>query len=333
MNAPQPTHRWLRKLAAILCVGYSLLVVALTLWLWLEADVYWAATLLMFSPRWLFAYPFAVLVPVAALQRHRWSVASTIVATVVALGPLSGGVVNWPTEVPAENRIRILTLNCDGELLDRPRFIDFVNDTKPDVIALQDVDTETLQVLSINWNVMARGRSRAIISHHELTLIGEHKDKVYGDIRGAMCVQLKTKLGDLTVVNVHLPTPRVGLEAVIHRDYKAITGVNRAIALREAASAAVSQWVGPPSERTIVIGDFNMPPMSGIFQRDWSAWTDAFTTGGVGWGWTMRARWSSVRIDRILFASPWRCRSCWVGPNLGPAHRPVIADLELSNTP
>jgi vancomycin resistance protein VanJ len=303
------------------------------LWLWLEADVAWAATLLMFSPRWMFAYPFAILVPLAVVLRHRWAVACTLIATVVALGPFSGGVVNWPTVVPPEQRIRILTLNCDGELLDRPRLFDFLNESNPDVIAFQDVDAETLQVLAANWNVVARGRSRAIVSRHELKLVGDFQDKVYGDLRGAMCAQVKTKLGELTVVNVHLPTPRVGLEAVIHRDYKAITGVNRAITLRTATSTAVSNWVGPPSERTIVVGDFNLPPTSAIFQRDWSTWTDAFTTGGVGWGWTMRARWSSVRIDRVLLAPPWRCRSCWVGPNVGPAHRPVIADLELSEAP
>jgi endonuclease/exonuclease/phosphatase (EEP) superfamily protein YafD len=42
-------------------------------------------------------------------------------------------------------------------------------------------------------------------------------------------------------------------------------------------------------------------------------------------------RKTGVRIDHILAGHGWRCRRCWVGPNIGSAHRPVIADLYLSD--
>jgi vancomycin resistance protein VanJ len=34
-----------------------------------------------------------------------------------------------------------------------------------------------------------------------------------------------------------------------------------------------------------------------------------------------------VRIDHILAGPGWYCARCWVGPDVGSPHRPVLADL------
>jgi endonuclease/exonuclease/phosphatase (EEP) superfamily protein YafD len=34
-----------------------------------------------------------------------------------------------------------------------------------------------------------------------------------------------------------------------------------------------------------------------------------------------------VRIDHILAGPGWQAERCWVGPDVGSPHRPVIADL------
>ena len=36
-----------------------------------------------------------------------------------------------------------------------------------------------------------------------------------------------------------------------------------------------------------------------------------------------------VRIDHVLTGDGWRCRRCWVGPDVGSDHLPLLADLSL----
>src|SRR5262249_17737710 len=49
---------------------------------------------------------------------------------------------------------------------------------------------------------------------------------------------------------------------------------------------------------------------------------------GLGWGYTFYNNRTMTRIDHILGGAGWSCRRCWVGPDVGSEHRPVIADME-----
>ena len=80
-------------------------------------------------------------------------------------------------------------------------------------------------------------------------------------------------------------------------------------------------------EPHLLVGDFNTPPQSAIFPKVWPAYTDAFATAGTGWGYTFYGSKTMVRIDHILASKGWYCSRCWVGPEVGSPHRPVIADL------
>jgi endonuclease/exonuclease/phosphatase (EEP) superfamily protein YafD len=97
---------------------------------------------------------------------------------------------------------------------------------------------------------------------------------------------------------------------------------------RRQEARAVSRWANAGNHPLLVAGDFNLPVESTIYQQSWSGFLNAFSEAGMGLGYTFVTRWSGVRIDHILAGSGWRCRHCWVGPNLGSPHRPVIADLE-----
>jgi endonuclease/exonuclease/phosphatase family metal-dependent hydrolase len=54
---------------------------------------------------------------------------------------------------------------------------------------------------------------------------------------------------------------------------------------------------------------------------------DAFTAAGAGYGRTYHARWTQTRIDHILASPAFQVRSCYVGPDVGSAHRPVLAEI------
>jgi endonuclease/exonuclease/phosphatase (EEP) superfamily protein YafD len=98
-------------------------------------------------------------------------------------------------------------------------------------------------------------------------------------------------------------------------------------ALRTAESEATRRWISRSPRPVLVAGDFNLPVDSVVYRRSWSWLTNAFSQAGTGFGSTKFTRWHGVRIDHVLGGPGWHCRRCWVGPDVGSDHRPVIADM------
>ena len=88
-------------------------------------------------------------------------------------------------------------------------------------------------------------------------------------------------------------------------------------------AAEAARCSGP----VLVVGDFNTPPESPIFDEVWDGYTDAFSAAGWGWGYTFFGTKTMVRIDHILASRAWGVTACRVGQFIGSPHRPVIADL------
>ena len=145
-----------------------------------------------------------------------------------------------------------------------------------------------------------------------------------------MRYELETSAGVVTVVNLHLASPRHGLYVVIHDRAKGIADLESNSALRWLESERVAREVEDVTGPLLLVGDFNTPPASAIFRRVWGHCTDAFGTAGWGWGYTFVNHRTTVRIDHILAGPGWRCDRCWVGPDVGSQHRPVLADLTWS---
>ena len=146
---------------------------------------------------------------------------------------------------------------------------------------------------------------------------------------------VQTPEREIDFCSVHLLSPREGIEAVLDRQtvLRPSEGPTLAaeIEQRSQESEDAARWVGRLSQSLIVAGDFNMPTDSCIYRRDWAGYRNAFSDAGLGFGYTEWPRvrgfsWG-VRIDHVLTGSDWRCRSCWVGPDVGSDHLPLLADL------
>jgi endonuclease/exonuclease/phosphatase (EEP) superfamily protein YafD len=99
------------------------------------------------------------------------------------------------------------------------------------------------------------------------------------------------------------------------------------LAARGAQSELASRRADWSLRPVIVAGDFNTPADGAVYADSWPAFTNAFTSAGVGFGYTHYTRLTRVRIDHVLAGPGWRVRRCEVGPDVGSAHRPVIAEL------
>ena len=85
----------------------------------------------------------------------------------------------------------------------------------------------------------------------------------------------------------------------------------------------------------IVVGDFNTPTSSNLFQEFWGDLQSAFDVAGTGYGytspckthrfWLPQTPWA--RIDHILCSRHWTIRECHIGHSNGSDHRLIAAEL------
>ena len=326
-------RRWAARVA-----GATLaLTVALTLLLWAGADLWWPATLLLFGPRWWLAGPAAAALALAAAGRSRAGVAAGVVALGVALVAFAGLTVSVGPALRGAaggGRVRLVTLNADGRSLNKVAFEAFLEEAAPDILLVQDAGSFGRPAdLPDGWNAAGLDLSLRAASPHPVAYAEGFFRAEFGPGRGAARFRVETpQAGVVAVTCVHLPTPRNGLAAAMHAAPGAGDQLGRDSAVRADASGRVLDWAAAAGD-LLLAGDFNTPPESRLYRRDWAGYRNAFSDAGTGFGFTMATHRAAVRIDHVLFAPPWECRDCWVGPDVGSAHRPVVADLVLGGGP
>jgi endonuclease/exonuclease/phosphatase (EEP) superfamily protein YafD len=340
---PQPPRRRLRlrlalsRALTLLSGAYLVLVVAVWLTLRFAADRWWGGTLLMFGPRWVWGLPLALLVPMALLLR-RWRLLVPLAfCATLWLGPVSGLCVPWrrvlATADTSARPLRILTCNADGGALEPAALDAYVNECRPDVIVVQSPGRADRHLFADRpgWRLV-KGFSfwlavREPAAVHEVAQI-EDADMGMGEAGPVATVyRLDTPAGPLALASVHLATPRRALEAVIRRDGRVAERTRTNIASRRRQFEALEKWAAGAPEPAVIAGDFNSPPESALFREHLGGFTDAFGAAGWGTGNTYFTRHSGVRIDHVLAGRGWVARRCFVGPDVGSAHRPLVADL------
>lgn len=145
----------------------------------------------------------------------------------------------------------------------------------------------------------------------------------------AVCYDVDTPGGLVHLINCRLASPHMQLEDLRWHSPLAPEEIRANSVLRREQSHLLSDLASKLGHSTLLAGDLNTPQGSVLFRQCWSQYADAFTVGGCGFGNTYCAPWWSTRIDHILVGPAWRCERCWVGPDVGSPHRPLIADLEL----
>ena len=234
--------------------------------------------------------------------------------------------------------MRVATLNADlGDL--RPDALrQWIEQTRPDVVALQAVaDGHRVQVfgpdpLARGWHLRKNGEV-LLASRYPILATRVYDDAAFsgGDGGVLAAYDLQTPAGVVHLFNIHVATPRYALLAVVHRRWAGRAEVKANIDRRRRQAGMARQWVDAALEsggKVLVLGDLNMPPDSAIYRRFWGGLSNAFDSAGFGFGNTHFTRHTAVRIDHVLAGPGWRYLRCWTGANVGSAHRPVVADIE-----
>jgi vancomycin resistance protein VanJ len=325
--------------------AYLGFVVALTLVIWCFGDRWWPATILLFSGRWVAAVPLCLLLPAALVLRPR-SVAPLVLAAIIVLGPLMGWRIGWRRWLSpsAGTTFRVVSFNAEGGAQIASDLLAHVHLWGADLVAFQECGEQLAAAVRAvpGWshdevnglcllsrfpirarNVMNREALMAV--RRDVAGIGGSGDVVRYD------VQFPDRL--VHVTNVHLETPRKGLEGLLHRSTFDVTRLILNTQLRDLESDLARRHVDAGGGPAIVLGDFNTPAESRIFQDHWGDLTDAFSTVGVGFGMTKYNGWIRVRIDHVLTDRSLRPTRAVVGPDAGSDHLPLIVDLAVQQSP
>jgi len=320
--------------AAVL--AYLCLALVAAAGVWLLADRWWPATVFLFGPRWITILPVFVLVP-AVLLRDRQLLVPLFLSALIVLGPVIGLHTGWRrmfvTPDP-ERDIRVMSFNTEGGrgLAWTPTGV--LDALEVDIAALQECGGDLAdRIRNLDgWYTDARGGA-CLMSRFPILAVSQMQRDAFLAAGGSGLVvtyrlEVRGRAVDLT--NLHLETPRAGLEAIragrIEEGAPLLEGKS---ALRDIEHRFAQRWVDTLPEPRLVLGDFNSPPESPMFRSYWGDWQNAFNLVGVGLGGTRLNGWIRARIDHILADDRWIVVRSRLGPRLGSDHAPILADVRL----
>jgi vancomycin resistance protein VanJ len=322
---------WLERVIPWCVWLYVAAVAVVWLLLRLGGDRWWFATLILFGPRWFCVLPLAVLGPLAAFMRRRMLVHLAATALLV-FGPLMGFCLPW-ARLAASGRpaIRVLTCNVKGHCKDNAALDDLIRDAAPDIVALQGCWHQARVKWPEGWHIVQRDEL-LIASRYPLR---EVRSAQQGKRMNVLSCVVATPEQDIDLSTLHPQSPHRSFDKVLDRRTilrPSESGqLSQEIDDRWRDAEQTAQWLADGGESKIIAGDFNMPPESAIYRRFWAGYCNAFSEAGLGFGYSewprMRKLRFGIRIDHVVSTSDWRPRRCWVGPDVGSDHLPLIADL------
>jgi endonuclease/exonuclease/phosphatase (EEP) superfamily protein YafD len=235
--------------------------------------------------------------------------------------------------------LRVVTFNVDGGAQVVPQLDALLADWRPDLFAAQECGDELAAALRARtgWTFDQVGGlcllsrypvvSRSVMDRRVLSAIRNGGAQIGGS--GAVVrYAIRTPMGLVHFTNVHLETPRWGLQDLVQGRHLDPTRLELNTQLRDVESDLARRYVDAGGGHAIVAGDFNTPSESRIFRRHWGDLTDAFTAAGVGLGMTKYNGWIRVRIDHVLADPSLRIVGARVGQDAGSDHLPLIVDIE-----
>lgn len=336
LNGEAPRSRLVfgaRRVAPAQALGGLTLAAALFLALLyrVAGDVGLVGTVLLYIGRWIWLVPVGAVAAICALAGPRRLLLPGAAACVVLLGVMDFHL-GWRRllPVPDGRPLRVLTYNIEGGRTVLPRLAELVADERPDVIALQECGAEAQAALAELQGFTVDVTQGCFASRFPIDSVRAMPIERYERIGGLVVASyiLRTPGGRVVVTNLHLETPRKGLERLLdERIATARTAIADNTLLREIESKQARAWVDAPGLPRIVLGDFNLPSDSRIFRRHWGDLTDAWRARGVGFGHTKRNGWIAVRIDHVLVDARFRVGAVHVGQDYGSDHLPLIAEV------
>jgi endonuclease/exonuclease/phosphatase (EEP) superfamily protein YafD len=235
-------------------------------------------------------------------------------------------------EQPIDPSLRLMTYNLDKDSADRDAGIELIRQLDPDVICFQEASAEWQELIRsqlgdryrhISFNTPQSGYDGMGIASKFDIEEDVWLSKSGGGWFPAQNVVLKSPLGRLQVLNVHLRPPSSDTGNKL-TGYFTTPGVRR-----QEIEGLLGQL--KPDLPTLVVGDFNEGDGGQAvgFMRH-SGFTDAlpeFDRNTSTWQGTYKRLHFTERADHVLYSAHLRCFEAKVIPERASDHDPVLVTI------
>ena len=335
-------------------VGYPIALLIAWLLLRLEGEDWWVTIVGLYTPPVGFLFPAPFVIAVAWAWAPRRILLLQAVSLFLAVFPLMGLHLGSarPTGTTDASAIRLVSYNIDHGDRGVPAIVAEAKKLDPNLVLLQSADEGVAAELTAafaGWHVDFRDQF-FVASRFPLSEVhsppGIHYEADGGvalrtEDGGAHFVTytIATSLGLVDVFNVHMTSPRGGLEDVHGRGllYGLLAGhvllghgherlaFNSYRRMRQVQGLAAAAAASP--RPVIIAGDTNLPDLSRIFRENLSGFDDAFAAVGRGFGYTYPSKLPWLRIDRILTSGKLRAVDFRIGDARASHHLCVGATI------
>jgi endonuclease/exonuclease/phosphatase family metal-dependent hydrolase len=300
----------------------------------LLGDRVWVGTILLYTGRWVWLVPIAALGVIVGIADWKWLGVQAAAIWVVLVGVM-GLETGWRSLMPKPGGmpIRVATYNVEGGDRVALRMREFVAAHRPDIIALQECREPLRELLpSLLEGYQVDISAGCVASRFPIDTVRAMPQSQFERVGGLLVTTyiLRTPSGPVALTNLHLETPRKGLEWLLGSQAGTAPGrIADNILLREIESRLARRWVDSTAVPRLVTGDFNLPADSRIFRISWGDLTNAWSEAGRGFGYTRLAGWIRARIDHVLVDDRFAVTRAAVGADYGSDHLPLIVEVVL----
>jgi vancomycin resistance protein VanJ len=323
-------RRSLRAVTAVVTTAVALTAIA-TVLLHIGADKTDVGTLLLFAPRRF--VPLAwLLVAIVLMWRYRRLAVVAAATSLASLVLFAGFVLPTGTVSTKPRTLRVVSWNVDYPASLEPQLGSALARWNADVVVLQgctETVAEELQRHRGSTGEVQQLWEFCVLSKLPILDLGHLATRNPNNPQWTRPIALRMRTvadGDtLALLSVHLHSPRQELSRAMRGDLSQLV---RAASTREEQAAVVSQRVRDRRWPMLLVGDFNIPPESQIYDRYFGSLTNAFLATGWGFGYTMRAGLlHRLRIDHALVTDDLEVVGFATEPHWPTEHVPLIVDV------
>jgi endonuclease/exonuclease/phosphatase (EEP) superfamily protein YafD len=254
-------------------------------------------------------------------QLRRASVGFVCVVVCLAMiAPHWWSMLNRPVNVHNPN-LRILTANVYYEGNDAAPLLKLIQETKPDIVVLQEVDDKWRKMLAPLEKVYAKSHFSPRYKGGEIDLAqywsmdAEAPEELYKQKIPAISTVFRINDRPLEVLNVHTASPFTPKRARHYREQMRL----------------LTRHAAEQKEALILAGDFN----SGLWSWHYKKMLKATALRNIRDGFGILGSWPSfmgplrIALDHILISPEIEVVHCWTVSGMGSDHSALLADLYL----
>lgn len=327
MDLVPEESRWKRRARRFAFYGVALELIGIAAFILtlLVGERSRLALVMLYLPR----HPLLVMAILATLlvpfgRRYvRLLLPIQVLVCLIVLFPVMGFTLS--TSARADRPIRLVTYNVYFGKAGRAELLEEIAAMPVDIVLVQAANSSMIERVRQRFPEWKTHQETEFLMMSKLPVRSIETPPPLADGTSSMFMKyvFDTPGGALRVYSVHPFSPRHAIfedeqtpENIAHREDQI------------AAAVAAARSDVPPF---IVAGDTNLPAMSSIGRRHLGGLVDAWSSVGLGFGYTFPAKRPWMRIDRVLAGDGVRFLNARVGPRGHSDHRPLFVNFELTS--